>query len=142
MRGSGSLHRLPLLTHTHARQTGSEGTLLRGSRLLQTARQRDRAREGKRADTIGLGKIEPRSPKNAAAGSADESAGASGDCIATGEKNASIHVDRATSLNNESQDKRINRGRLAFRRGDRPGPTVRHSAGGGQDVGRSPAAID
>ena len=58
-----------VFAHTHTRQTGSGGTLLRGSRLLQTARQRDRARDGKRADTIGLGKIEAPTPKNAAAGS-------------------------------------------------------------------------
>ena len=113
-----------LCSHTHIRQTGSEGTLLRGSRLLQTARQRDRAREGNGDDTIGLGKIEPRSPKNAAAVSADESAGASGDCIATGENNSPIHIDRAPSLNNESQDKRINRGHLLFAGAIGPDPPL------------------
>ena len=112
-----------LCSHTHTRQTGSGETLLQGGRLLQTAGQRDRARDGKRADTIGLGKIEAQTPKNAAAGSAGVSAGASGDCIATGEKKSPLHIDRAASGNDESQDKRIL---------DRPGPTVSHSAGGGQ----------
>ena len=121
-----------LCSHTHTRQTGSRETLLQGSRLL-IGGKRDPAREGKRADTIGLGKIEAQPPKNAVAGSAGVSAGTSGDCIATGEKKSRFRNDRAANGNDESQDKRIL---------DRPGPTVSHSAGGGQGVGRSKTPID
>jgi hypothetical protein len=68
---------------------------------------RNGADNGKCADAIGLGKKEGRSPKNAAAAGAAESAGPSGDCIAAMENNSPVHVDRAPDRNDESQDKRI-----------------------------------
>ena len=121
-----------LRSHTH-KTNWLWGNSSPGKPPTSNPRQRDPAREGKRADTIGLGKIETQPPKNAAAGSAGVSAGASGDGIATGEKKSPFRNDRAANGNDERQDKRIL---------DRPGPTVSHSAGGGQGVGRSKTAID
>ncbi len=53
---------------------------------ISTVRQRDCTYDSKCADAIALSKEEVRFPANATVGGAVKSAGASGDCITTGEK--------------------------------------------------------